>query len=537
MSLPLKIAFAQINPMVGDLEGNCRRIRDYARRAAAAGADLVLFPELAVSGYPPEDLLFREGFVERAEACVRELAAAVAIPSVVGHPRREQDRLFNAASWLIDGEVSAVYDKQILPNYGVFDEVRYFSAGRRPAAVVEAGGVRAALTICEDIWQPGPARAAADAGAELILNINASPYHLGKRAERLATLRARCRETGLPVAYVNLVGGQDELVFDGRSMMVDGNGTPRGQAAAFEEALLVFDGRRLDAAQIGDEPDEDGEVYRALVLGVHDYVTKNGFDGAVIGLSGGVDSALTLAIAADALGPGRVEAVMMPSRYTSAMSLEDAAACARNLGVRYHELSIEPAFQAMLASLTPVLAGGDGRWEPDVTQENLQARCRGMMLMALSNRHGRLVLATGNKSELSVGYATLYGDMAGGFAPLKDISKPRVYRLCRYRNRQGEVIPDNILRRPPSAELAADQKDEDSLPPYEVLDAILERYLEHEKAVGSIVAEGFDETTVREVVRKVNRNEYKRRQAAPGVKVTRRAFGRERRYPITCRYD
>jgi NAD+ synthase (glutamine-hydrolysing) len=545
MQTAVKIALAQVNVKVGDLENNLAsmtRFAEIARREHEA--DLIVFPELAISGYPPEDLLFRQGFVEQAHDCLQRLAAkAPNIAILAGFPRfDERGRLYNSAAWLTGGRLQSIYDKQILPNYGVFDEKRYFAAGWT-AAVVDLAGLRLGVTICEDIWEPEPVRAAAAAGAQLIVNLNASPFHVRKVAERQSVLRTRCRENGLPVVYVNLVGGQDELVFDGHSMAVNGAGEVVFQAPGFVESLntVGFDPATgftvpPPVAKSGDVTtlqDDNAAVYQALVLAVRDYVTKNGFSGVVLGLSGGVDSALTLAIAVDALGADRVEAVMMPSRYTSQMSLEDAAVVAKNFSVAYEEISIESAFESLLESLQPVFRG----LPRDTTEENLQARCRGAILMAISNKKRKLVLATGNKSEMAVGYATLYGDMAGGFAPLKDVSKTRVYELCRYRNRETAVIPARIIERPPSAELAPDQKDEDSLPPYPVLDRILELYLEEEKSVASIVEAGFDQALVRDVVRKVNRNEYKRRQAAPGVKITKRAFGRERRYPITNGYD
>lgn len=544
MQTAVKIALAQINLKVGDLENNLANMTRFAENARRQQADLIVFPELAITGYPPEDLLFRQGFIEQARDCIERLAADVPdIAILTGFPRRdEQGRSYNSAAWLAGGRIRHVYDKQILPNYGVFDEKRYFAAGQTPA-VIDLAGCRLGVTVCEDIWESGPLRAAAAAGAQIIINLNASPFHLRKVAERRAVLKARCRENRLPVVYVNLVGGQDELVFDGHSMTVNRDGDIVFQAPGFVERLDIVDFEPVAGFKVPPPPaeaagedtteDDNAAAYRALVLAVRDYVTKNGFNGVVLGLSGGVDSALTLAVAVDALGADRVEAVMMPSRYTSGMSREDAARIAKNFGVSYEEITIEPAFESLLASLQPVF----GDLPPDTTEENLQARCRGAILMAISNKKSKLVLATGNKSELAVGYATLYGDMAGGFAPLKDVSKTRVYALCAFRNRQAPMIPARIIERPPSAELAPDQKDEDSLPPYPVLDRILELYLEEEKSISSIVADGFDEVIVREVVKKVNRNEYKRRQAAPGVKITKRAFGRERRYPITNGYD
>jgi NAD+ synthase (glutamine-hydrolysing) len=533
----LKIALAQINPVVGDLSGNAGKVADYIRQATAQKARLVVFPELAISGYPPEDLLFRQGFVEACQGHLERLAVlSHQIDLIIGYPRFENGRLMNSAAYLTAGRIAQIYDKQLLPNYGVFDEMRYFAAGNR-SAVIKIDQVRIGLTICEDIWQSGPVQQAVSDGAQFIVNINASPYHVGKRQERMQTIAARCAESSVPVVYVNLVGGQDELVFDGHSMVVDARGKKLLQMTGFAEQLAVFELNEPHAEFDDDEINEDEEAYQALLLAVRDYVTKNGFQGAVIGLSGGVDSALTLALAVDALGADQVEAVMMPSRYTSEISLHDARLCASNFAVQYKEISIEQAFHAMLTSLTPELADQNGTWPPDTTQENIQARCRGIILMAISNKKGKLVLATGNKSEMSVGYATLYGDMAGGFAPLKDVSKERVYRLCRYRNQGREMIPARIIDRPPSAELAANQKDEDSLPPYPVLDKILELYLEQEKSIDFILNKGFSEPVVRDVVSRINRNEYKRRQAAPGVKITRRALGRERRYPITSRYQ
>ncbi len=539
MSDRLAIALAQINLLVGDIEGNCARVLEAAARARdQLGAAAVLFPELTLTGYPPEDLLLRPGMVRRVNAALERLSAQVrGIDLIVGYPHRDGGCLYNAASVIRGGEVVATYHKQCLPNYSVFDEKRHFEAGTEPC-VVAIGGVPVGLSICEDIWRPGVASRAAQAGARVLLNLNASPFHVGKRAEREAVLRDRVAECGIPIVYLNLVGGQDELVFDGESMVADRDGTITRRLAAFEEAIEVaeFDvGAAPPRALPGGlaEPlAEEASVYRALVLGVRDYVGKNGFAGAVIGLSGGIDSALTLAIAVDALGAERVQSVMMPSRYTARISIEDAAAEARALGVAHQLVSIEGPFEAFRAALEPVFAGA----APDVTEENIQARCRGVILMALSNKGGHILLTTGNKSEMSVGYATLYGDMAGGFAPIKDVPKTLVYRLARYRNALAPVIPQRVLERPPSAELAPDQKDTDSLPPYETLDPILEAYVERDLSVAEIIAQGFDGGIVERVVGLVNRNEYKRRQAPPGVRITRRAFGRDRRYPITSRF-
>ncbi len=533
-----RIALAQINTHVGDLNGNTAKIIEIALQAKAQySADLVIFPELVLTGYPPEDLLFREGFVQRCPQYLHDIASQTSgIAVLLGYPRQADDgRLFNAAAWLADGELQYTYDKQVLPNYGVFDEKRYFTSGQQTQLIASPVGL-AGITICEDIWQAEPVKQAVDAGAQWILNINASPFHIEKAEQRRLTVAKRCRANKVPVFYVNLCGGQDELVFDGASMVIDAEGKQVYQAPAFTEHLAVVELQANGGLKALTEqqayPDQLAAAYQALVLAVQDYVHKNGFNGVVIGLSGGVDSALTLAIAVDALGADNVEAVMMPSRYTSQMSLDDAAEIANNFAVNYEQISIEPAFETLLASLQAVLQ----HYPADTTEENIQARCRGLMLMAISNKKRRLVLATGNKSEMAVGYATLYGDMAGGYAPLKDVDKTLVYALCHYRNRDQEMIPLRIIERPPSAELAPDQKDSDSLPPYDILDQILSLYLEEEKSIDSIIAQGFDAAVVQDVIRKVNMNEYKRRQAAPGVKITKRAFGRERRYPITCKY-
>ncbi len=537
----MKIALAQLNLCVGDLAGNTTRIIEtIARAREETGARLVAFPELAVTGYPPEDLLFRPGFHERVAHALRQIAAAAqGIAVVVGHPEREHGVLYNSASFIEHGRVRAVYRKQRLPNYEVFDEKRYFTAGDMPC-VVDVDGVALGLSICEDIWDPTTAVAARAAGAEILLNLNASPYSTNKRAARLNALATATAASGLPVLYVNLVGGQDELVFDGGSLAVDGGGEMVAAAAEFQEALLPIELTRagdglaltgpLAPAVTGLE-----SVYRALVLGVRDYLLKNHFKGAVLGLSGGIDSALTLAIAVDALGSENVAAISMPSRYTAQMSIDDALEQAREQGCECHVVGIEAPFTAFNDMLAPVFAGRDA----DVTEENIQARCRGIILMAISNKTGRIVLTTGNKSEMAVGYATLYGDMAGGFAPLKDCPKTLVYALSVWRNAQQArpVIPPRVIERPPSAELRPDQKDSDSLPPYDELDPILERYIELDQTPQQIAAAGFALETVKRVARMVDRNEYKRRQAAPGVRLTTRAFGRDRRFPITSRYD
>ena len=537
----LRIALAQLDFLVGDVAGNVARIAAAAARARdELRADCVVFPELALTGYPPEDLLLRPALDERVRAGLERLAREVrGIDLIVGHPRRVEGRLYNAASVLRDGAAVASYHKQLLPNYSVFDEKRYFIAGAE-ACVVPIRGIPVGLTICEDVWQPGPVEQSVAAGARLVVNLNASPFHLAKRVEREAALRARVEAARVPIVYVNLVGGQDELVFDGESFVLDAAGTVTQRAHAWEQELVMAEFRRDGDGRVTPVPGavapplaDEASLYRALVLGVRDYVTKNRFRGAVIGLSGGIDSALTLAIAVDALGPAQVEAVMMPSRYTADMSREDAQAEAAALGVEYRVIPIEPAFEAFLAMLREEFAGR----RADATEENIQARCRGILLMAISNKKGKIVLTTGNKSELAVGYATLYGDMAGGFAPIKDVPKTLVYRLARYRNALGAVIPGRVFTRPPSAELAPDQKDEDSLPPYAVLDPILEMYVERDMSPEEIVGRGFDVATVRRTVAMVNRNEYKRRQAPPGVRVSRRAFGRDRRYPITSGFE
>ena len=535
----LKLVVIQDRFQVGALEANAARIVRLSVDARAQGADLVLFPELALTGYPPEDLLHRPGFIRRCQAQLDCLLAALPdIDVVFGMPLAADDtgqRLFNAAVWVRGGKLHAVYHKQSLPNYSVFDEKRYFVEGNAPVTV-DLKGVRVGLAICEDVWQAPVVRGMAAAGAELLLVLNASPYHVNKYDERLATLRARSRETGMAIVYGNLVGGQDELVFDGQSLAVDAGGELVVAGPAFEPAQIALDyaAGRIECEQdAAPEPlSEVGMIYSALVTGVRDFVHGNGFKGVVIGLSGGVDSALTLAIAVDALGAENVQAVMMPSRYTADISLLDAEAEARTLGVQYDVVEIEPLFESFLQQLAPLFKDAAA----DVTEENLQARCRGVLLMAISNKTGRMVLTTGNKSEMAVGYATLYGDMCGGFAPLKDVCKTRVYELCRYRNSLSPVIPERVLTRPPSAELREDQVDQDSLPDYDTLDAILALSVEQDVPFDDIVARGFDAETVAKVLAMVQRNEYKRRQSAPGIRITCRAFGRDRRYPITSGY-
>ncbi|MDO9598964.1 MAG: NAD+ synthase [Azoarcus sp.] len=535
MNTTLSIAVAQLNFTVGDLAANADRIIDAIGRAREAGADLLLTPELALSGYPPEDLLLRPDFYRACDRELRRIALATrGVCVVVGHPRQANGWRYNAASVIRDGEIIAVYHKHLLPNYEVFDEVRYFEAGA-DACVFELKGVKFGINICADVWEPGPAESARAAGAEVLLALNASPYHVSKQVQRLAVVRERVAETGLPVVYCNMVGGQDELVFDGGSFALDGDGALAYQSVLFDERLDVirFSAGRWVSDVHAQPLSVEAEVYEALRVGVRDYLGKNGFPGAIIGLSGGIDSALTLAIAVDALGADRVRAVMMASPYTAQMSLDDSREMVRRLGVRYDEIPIEAAmktFETMLASQFAGLA-------EDATEENLQSRIRGMILMALSNKTGSIVLTTGNKSEMATGYATLYGDMAGGFAVLKDIYKTLVYRLSDWRNTVGEVIPQNIIDRPPSAELKPDQKDQDSLPPYEVLDAIIEAYMERDESPRQIIAAGYPEPDVRRTVGMLKRNEYKRRQAPVGIRATQRGFGRDWRYPITSRYQ
>jgi NAD+ synthase (glutamine-hydrolysing) len=532
----LTIVMAQLNPVVGDIDGNTARVLDAVAQAQRDHrADVVVFPELMLTGYPPEDLLLRPSIRIRVERALTQLCSAVDdCFVVVGYPRAYEHGLLNMAGVIHRGALIAEYAKQELPNYQVFDEKRYFHTGDS-ACVVDIRGVPVALTICEDIWHPGPMRQAAAAGAQLMLNINASPFHASKQRQRRELLCTRAREGGMPIVYVNMVGGQDELVFDGGSMAVDAQGEVAVAVPNYREGLFPLQVEHApphcrplpgECAAMAAEVED---AYQALVLGVRDYVEKNRFPGVVLGLSGGIDSGLTLAIAVDALGPERVEAVMMPFRYTSQMSLDDADDQARRMGVRYRIISIEPIYDAFVAALAQEFAG----LPPDKAEENIQARCRGVLLMAISNKKGSLVLTTGNKSEMAVGYSTLYGDMAGGFDVLKDVPKTLVFELARYRNTLAPVIPERVIERPPSAELAPDQKDQDTLPPYDELDRILELYIERDFSQEAIVAAGFDRATVARVIRMVDINEYKRRQAPIGVRITQRGFGRDRRYPIT----
>jgi len=530
----VRVAIAQLNCTVGDFAGNRRRIAAAAQAAARAGADVLLTPELSLSGYPPEDLLLRGSFFGAADRALLELAAELAplgeLRVIVGHPLAREGQRFNAASVLLRGVVAGTYCKHDLPNYDVFDEQRYFRPDNRPF-VFEVRGTRFAINICEDTWFGYAPQCAAAAGAQVLLVPNGSPFHLGKGEQRREVVRANVCRQGLAVAYANLVGGQDELVFDGGSFVLDAQGRLAALAPSFAEDLLLVDfvAGVPQRGPCASEPPLEAQAYQALQLGLRDYVDKNGFSGAIIGLSGGVDSALTLALAHDALGAARVRAVMMPSRFTADISLLDARAMAQRLAVRYDEMPIGPAFDAFIGMLEPQFAGLP--W--DTTEENIQARVRGVLLMALSNKTGAIVLTTGNKSEMAVGYCTLYGDMAGGFAVIKDLTKTLVYRLSRYRNSLGPVIPERVLERPPSAELRADQTDQDSLPPYDLLDAVIEQYMEQDASVAQIVAGGLPEEQVRRIVRLIRLSEYKRRQAPVGIRVTHRAFGRDWRYPIT----
>jgi len=569
----MRLALAQLNSVVGDLDGNRDRILERIDEAKRAEADLVCFPELAVTGYPPEDLLLRPGFLRAADRALAEVArAARGIVVLVGAPHLDRD-LFNACAVCAGGEVKAIYRKRFLPNYGVFDEERYFAAGR-DLVLLEHGRELVGVTVCEDMWQPGPpATDLSLAGAQLLVNVSASPFHVGKDREREEMFAARARDNSSFVAFVNAVGAQDELVFDGHSLVLDDEGEVVARAPGFEEALLVADidpaatiGRRLrdvrrralardvgepppvEVVHVGSPRDRDDRVEptvapllddleqmrRALELGLGDYVRKNGFGEVVVGVSGGIDSAVTAALAAEALGPERVHCVSMPSRYSSEATRRDARRLAEALGAPFHEIPIEPVAEAFTSTLAPVFAGRD----PDLTEENLQARIRGTLLMALSNKFGWLVVATGNKSELSVGYATLYGDMAGGFALLKDVFKTDVFRLAKHLNERAgkELIPATIIERAPSAELREDQLDEDSLPPYPALDRVLEAYVELDRSREELSRDGFDPEVVDRAVALIDRAEYKRRQAPPGVKLRAKAFGRDRRTPITNRW-
>ncbi len=551
----IKFTLAQINPTVGDLTGNLAKILrhcNYARDECAA--DVVIFPELAVSGYPPEDLLFRQDFLAQCESCMEEIKlAAHGICIIIGHPLMENGKIYNALSVLCDREVQTCYRKRRLPNYAVFDEKRYFSRGTE-AGLTDIKGARVGLSICEDIWHSESVKQLAELGVDLIVSINASPFHNEQAylREEGVVLRAAQRFQ-LPIIYLNQVGGQDELVFDGGSLAVNAGGEVAARLPAFRESVetVILRGAQLMGGAIAPRLHGAELIYSAITLGVRDYLNKNNFQGIVLGLSGGIDSALSLAIAVDAIGAARVSAIMMPSRFTAQMSLEDARAEAEALGVRFEVIPIEPIYQATMAQLKPLFTSHSKRahsqhMATDTTEQNIQARCRGMLLMAISNKQGCMVLTTGNKSEMAVGYATLYGDMVGGFSAIKDVPKMMVYQLARWRNEHGNAqangnhsdknlppIPQRVITRAPSAELAAEQKDEDSLPPYHILDPILEAFIEHDQSAEQIIAQGFTADTVHRVIKMVVANEHKRRQAAPGVRVTSRAFGKDRRYPIT----
>lgn len=530
MSRKLKLTMAQLNWVVGDIEGNCERMLSTVK--AQEDTDLVMFSELALCGYSPEDLLFRPDFQQRCETQLTRLEqASKKTAIVVGHPWWQNSKIYNALSFFYKGELQARYFKQQLPNYGVFDEKRYFQQGNE-RCVVPFKGYHLGLLICEDIWINEPIDALKQAGADLVLSINASPYNREKPHVRTQLIKEHCQRTHLPVIYLNQIGGQDELVFDGCSKVFDERGTITHRLAAFDEQTTIVEFDELNIVPMADPAPELSplaQIYQALVLATRDYVIKNGFKGAILGLSGGIDSGLTVAIAADALGKESVQAVMMPFRYTSEMSIHDAKEQADLLGVEFDTVSIEPMFDAFMAQLAPMFKDTVA----DTTEENLQARCRAVILMAMSNKRRRLVLTTSNKSESAVGYSTLYGDMAGGFDVLKDVPKTLVFELSKYRNTLSPAIPQRVIDRPPSAELAPGQTDQDNLPPYDILDAILEGYVEQDKSVSDLVAAGFDEATVRKVIKLVDINEYKRRQAPVGPRITSRNFGKDRRYPIT----
>lgn len=530
-----KIAIAQLNPTVGDIAGNADKIIALASKAKAHGANLIITPELGLCGYPPEDLLFRQDFIKANEKSLIHIAqSALGITLLVGHPHLQNGLLFNAASILQDGKVVATYHKQVLPNYSVFDEKRYFEPGNKPL-VFALDDVNYGVMICADGWENEPAQQAKAAGAEFLLSLNASPYRMEKLNTRYEVFKDRVKETGLPIIYANLVGGQDELVFDGASFALDSTGNVVHQLPSFVEALSYIEikNKQLIVTPIIPALSVEAMVYNALKLGLADYVNKNGFPSVVLGLSGGIDSALTLAIAVDALGAERVKVLMMSSQYTADMSVDDAIEMAELANVNYSLIPIKPLFEGFKEALSDEFKGKP----EDTTEENLQARIRGTLLMALSNKFGSIVLTTGNKSETAVGYSTLYGDMAGGFSLLKDVPKTLVYKLANYRNSISSMIPERIITRPPSAELRDNQTDQDSLPPYEILDAIMQAYVEDDLGLERIVALGYSEADVKRVTSLIDRNEYKRRQAPIGVRITQRGFGKDRRYPITCKLN
>ena len=532
----IRMVLGQLNLAVGNIPGNTKKIIAAIEKASNDKADIIIFPELSICSYPPEDLLLRPAFNKSIESALKKITmAAKDIHVILGYPLKKEEKLYNACSLIHDKKIKHTYSKRYLPNYGVFDEKRYFTPGDKPC-LFEIKDSIAALSICEDIWVSKPTEDAASANAKILFNINASPYEKNKTTDREQIISKRASQSNIHIVYVNLVGGQDELIFDGSSQIYDNNGKIIFQASSFKEELFLAEldiNNKKNKININrSEFFVEQNIYNALILGVKDYVMKNKFQGVVIGLSGGIDSALTLCIAADALGPENVKALIMPSRYTSKMSIDDASMLAKKLNVSYEIISIEPPFTSFLDVLEPIF----GNLPIDATEENIQARCRGLLLMAISNKYNKLVLTTGNKSEMSVGYATLYGDMAGGFSPLKDVWKTLVYKLSKWRNTQGNVIPESIINRPPTAELRDNQLDQDFLPDYEILDPILEKYIELDQHPEKIISDGYNPETVYKVTKLVDKNEYKRRQSAPGIRITNRAFGKDRRYPISSGY-
>jgi|TARA_Y100000590_G_scaffold162809_2_gene186679 NAD+ synthase (glutamine-hydrolysing) len=532
----IRMVLGQLNLAVGNIPGNTKKIIAAIEKASNDKADIIIFPELSICSYPPEDLLLRPAFNKSIESALKKITmAAKDIHVILGYPLKKEEKLYNACSLIHDKKIKHTYSKRYLPNYGVFDEKRYFTPGDKPC-LFEIKDSIAALSICEDIWVSKPTEDAASANAKILFNINASPYEKNKTTDREQIISKRASQSNIHIVYVNLVGGQDELIFDGSSQIYDNNGKIIFQASSFKEELFLaeldINNKKNKINTNRSEFFVEQNIYNALILGVKDYVMKNKFQGVVIGLSGGIDSALTLCIAADALGPENVKALIMPSRYTSKMSIDDASMLAKKLNVSYEIISIEPPFTSFLDILKPIF----GNLPIDATEENIQARCRGLLLMAISNKYNKLVLTTGNKSEMSVGYATLYGDMAGGFSPLKDVWKTLVYKLSKWRNTQGNVIPESIINRPPTAELRDNQLDQDFLPDYEILDPILEKYIELDQHPEKIISDGYNPETVYKVTKLVDKNEYKRRQSAPGIRITNRAFGKDRRYPISSGY-